>query len=280
MISFVKGFSGFALILLIFFSSGCATPDARLHANGLIKRAGFKVENLQTKFFLLRDLSKTTISAKVLRVYIEGDGFAWVSRTQPSNDPTPHNPLGLMLAAADPSANVLYLARPCQYIGPPLPTECSTAWWTDKRFSAEVIAAMDEALSQFVSRLPPGIELELVGYSGGATIAAQLAARRHDVRSLRTIAGNLDVAFVNQLHHVSPMPEATSAIDVAPVLATLPQIHFSGSEDHIVPTIVAERYRAVTGGRCTQVRVVPSMSHGSNWAAEWPALLAETPVCR
>lgn len=279
MISVNKQFLIRPLIVLAFLTAGCAQQDARLTANALTNRAEFNSEDLQTKTFLLRALSKISPSANILRVYIEGDGFAWASRTQPSTDPTPHNPVGLKLALADPSANVLYLARPCQYIGPPLPAECNARWWTDKRFSPDVIAAMDEALSQVVRRLP-GVEIELVGYSGGATIAAQLAARRHDVRSLRTVAGNLDVAMVNQLHHVSAMPDATSAIDVAPTLATLPQIHFSGSEDTTVPLAVAKHYQHASGARCTQVVPVPGMQHGSDWAARWPALLAQTPLCR
>lgn len=279
MISGYKQFLAGTLIFLVFFVSGCADRDARTSAKSLSMRAGLTSENLQTKFFLLRALSKTSPSATVLRVYIEGDGFAWVSRTQPSNDPTPRNPVGLMLAAADPSPDVLYLARPCQYVGPPLPAECSTTWWTDKRFAPQVITAMDEALSRFVSRIP-GVELELIGYSGGATIAAQLAARRHDVRSLRTVAGNLDVALVNQIHHVSAMPDAASAIDVAPQLASLPQIHFSGAEDSTVPVQVAERFQQATGPRCSQIVTIPGMRHGSDWAAIWPRLLANVPVCR
>ncbi|MGP3591519.1 alpha/beta fold hydrolase [Vagococcus sp. WN89Y] len=266
------------LIVLMFLAAGCAHQDARTHARELSKRAGFVESDLQTQSFLLRTLSKTGTSAKVLRVYIEGDGFAWVTRSQPSTDPTPHNPVGLLLAAADPSANVLYLARPCQYTGPPLPTECSVKWWTDERFSLPVIAAMDEALSQFTRRMP-GVSLELVGYSGGATLAAQLAARRHDVVSLRTVAGNLDVAFVNQLHNVSAMPKATSAIDVAARLASLPQIHFSGTQDRVVPVSVAKRYQRVAGTRCTRVEQVAGMQHGSDWAARWPQLLAKVPGC-
>lgn len=279
MISVHKQLLSGILIILVFFASGCADRDARITASALANSAGMTSENLQTKRFLLRALSKTSPSAKVLRVYIEGDGFAWVTRTQPSGDPTPHNPVGLMLAAADPSPDVLYLARPCQYIGPPLPAECTTTWWTDKRFAPEVIAAMDDALSRFVSRMP-GVELELIGFSGGATIAAQLAARRHDVRSLRTVAGNLDVALVNQIHHVSAMPDAASAIDVAPQLSALPQIHFSGTEDSTVPVLVAQRFQQATGTRCAQVVQIPGMRHGSDWAALWPQLLAQVPVCR
>jgi len=279
MIRIIKQCRAGILIVLMFLATGCAHQDPRISASMLANRAGFTVSNLQTKSFLLRALSKTYPSAKVLRVYIEGDGFAWVTRSQPSMDPTPRNPVGLRLAAADPSPNVLYLARPCQYIGPPLPKECSVTWWTDKRFSQPVVAAMDEALSQVVSRMP-GVALELVGYSGGATIAAQLAARRQDVRSLRTVAGNLDVAFVNQIHNVSAMSEAASAIDVAPQLASLPQIHFSGAQDSTVPVSVAERYQKITGTRCSKVEQVAGMRHGSDWAALWPRLLESVPKCR
>lgn len=279
MINKFKQYRAGILIILMFLASGCASQDARTSASALAKRAGFVEQNLQTQTFLLRALSKTDSQVKILRVYIEGDGFAWVTRNQPSSDPTPRNPTGLKLAAADPSPNVLYLARPCQYIGPPLPAECRMEWWTNKRFSLPVVAAMNQALSQFVERMP-GVKLELVGYSGGATIAAQIAARRHDVRSLRTVAGNLDVAWVNQLHNVSAMPEATSAMDVAARLAALPQIHFSGTLDRVVPLAVAERYQHATGVRCTQVEEVAGMQHGSDWAALWPQLLAKEPVCK
>ena len=137
---------------------------------------------------------------------------------------------------------------------------------------------MDEALSRFVRRMP-GVELELIGFSGGATIAAQLAARGHDVRSLRTVAGNLDVALVNQIHHVSAMPDAASAIDVAPQLSALPQIHFSGTEDSTVPVLVAQAVQQATGTRCAKVVQIPGMGHGSDWAALWPQLLAQVPAC-
>ncbi|WP_435926951.1 alpha/beta fold hydrolase [Dryocola sp. BD613] len=215
---------------------------------------------------------------KLLRVYIEGDGFAWKSRTRPSDDPTPRNPVGLMLAAADPSDNVLYLARPCQFTAVPLPAVCTPAWWTDKRFSPSVIESMDGALSQVMQRYP-GAKIELVGYSGGGNIAALLAARRSDVSSLRTVAGNLDVAYVNTLHRVSAMPEAVNAIGIAPQLAAMPQIHFSGGADDIVPPAVAERFQRAVGTQCAQAETVRGMAHGSDWAAIWPALLKKRVGC-
>lgn len=138
---------------------------------------------------------------------------------------------------------------------------------------------MNEVLSQVIQRYPQA-KVELVGYSGGGNIAALLAARRADVVSLRTVAGNLDVAYVNALHRVSAMPDAQSAADVAPELAGLPQIHFSGADDRTVPPAVAARFQQATGARCAQVEVMPGMAHGSDWAALWPGLLAKAPVCR
>lgn len=269
----------YLLITLIFLLAGCVNGDGRERAARLAKKAGLNSQNLQTSPFELRVWLRITAPEQPVRVYIEGDGFAWRSRTRPSDDPTPRQPTGLMLAAADTSANVVYLARPCQFIGPPLPANCGATWWTDNRFSPQVVQAMNEALNQALRALPD-VRIELVGYSGGGAIAALIAAQRDDVRSLRTVAGNLDVAYVNATHNVSAMPQALSAIDVAPQLANLPQIHFTGSADTTVPPAAARRFQQAAGGRCVRIESVQGMAHGSDWAAVWPSLLQRQPDCR
>ncbi|MGA1373146.1 MAG: alpha/beta hydrolase, partial [Pseudomonadales bacterium] len=40
-----------------------------------------------------------------LTIYIEGDGFAWATASQPSTDPTPINPVALRLALAHHAGN-------------------------------------------------------------------------------------------------------------------------------------------------------------------------------
>lgn len=269
----------YLLITLVFFLAGCVSGDSRERATLRAKKSGLNSQNLQTATFELRIWQRMTSPGKPVRVYIEGDGYAWASRTRPSDDPTPRQPTGLMLAAADTSANVLYLARPCQFIGPPLPANCGATWWTDNRFSPQVVQAMNQALSQAL-RPWPNMRIELVGYSGGGAIAALIAARRNDVRSLRTVAGNLDVDYVNAVHRVSAMPDALNAIDVAPRLANLPQIHFTGSADTTVPPAAARRFQQAAGGRCVRIEQVQGMAHGSDWAAVWPSLLQQQPDCR
>ncbi len=267
------------LINLSFLFAGCTSVDRQSVASQIAKQSGLTRENVQTSSFLIVTWSRITPPATSLHVYIEGDGFAWQSRTRPSDDPTPHNPVGLTLAATDTRANVLYLARPCQFVGPELPADCSVRWWTEDRFSAEVLEAMNEALDRFVARYP-GVQLDLTGYSGGGNMAALLAERRKDVRSLRTVAGNLDVAYVNALHHVSAMPDSLNAIDSAASLRHIPQLHLSGDADKTVPSDVARRFVQAVGGNCARTAVVSGMGHGSNWAAIWPQWLAQgVPAC-
>ncbi len=205
-----------------------------------------------------------------ITVYIEGDGAAWRSRTEPSSDPTPQRFMGLRLAELDPSANVAYLARPCQYSRG---AACNTTYWTDRRFSEEVIAAMSAALD----RLKTAGGIHLVGYSGGAAVAVLVAARRNDILSLRTVAGNLDSEAVNRFNRVSPMPASLNPVDVAARLTGLPQRHLTGSADRRVPPFIAEGFVAALGpSRCATVTVVPGASHESGWEKVWPTAL---PTC-
>ncbi len=252
--------------------------DLNRQAQSLAQAGGLVRAQVQTEGFVLTSFYRITRPDQPLTVYIEGDGFAWRTRSQPSLNPTPIKAQGLALAAKDPAANVVYLARPCQFTPMSANPGCDVRYWTGKRFAEEVVVAMNQAVEQYAARAP-GQSLHLVGYSGGGNIAALLAARRQDVVSLRTVAGNLDVAEVNRLHRVTPMPASLNAIDIAPQLSGLPQVHYVGSEDKVVPQSVAQGFVRAVGGRCTQVRLVSGMGHNSDWAQRWPELLREPATC-
>lgn len=154
---------------------------------------GFAETLYPTPYFILYGQFRPG-TGDVLRVYIEGDGHAWQSRTRPSADPTPHNPVGLRLALADPSpAPLLYLARPCQYARGEVLRHCATRYWTSARLSEEVISSLDAAVS--AAKAHSGARhVALVGFSGGGGAAALLAARRRDVVFLGSVAGNLHLS--------------------------------------------------------------------------------------
>ncbi|WP_434715710.1 alpha/beta hydrolase family protein [Paraburkholderia sp. A3RO-2L] len=267
--------------------SACADTALLDHAQDVAAPAGLHREEISAGQFRLAAWSRITDPALPVHIYIEGDGRAWVSATEPSMNPTPAKAIGLMLAAADPSPNVVYLARPCQFTPTSDNPACDDAsWWTGKRYAPEVISAMNAAVGQVAQRVP-GQKLDLVGYSGGGAVAVLVAAQRTDVASLRTLAGNLDVAYVNQMHGVSGMPESGNPIDYAKAVARIPQMHFSGDSDTVVPPEVAKRFVRAAGSRCARWMTIESvtnepLTHDGAWASVWPVLLkdeAYAPYC-
>ncbi len=258
--------------------TGCAEMDRNANANSLGERAGLHREIIVTESFALTAFTRVSRPDAPLHVYIEGDGQAWLSLTEPSLDPTPHMAVGLALAAQDPAPNVVYLSRPCQFTPMAMNPQCGIPWWTSKRYAPAVVQSMDEAVDKLVARTP-GQRIDLIGYSGGGAVAVLIAAHRKDVESIRTVVGNLDTEFVNRLHDVSPMPQSENPIDYASQVATIPQVHFSGADDEVVPPSVAQRFVATVGTGCARAVTVPGLAHASDWPSHWVSLLASALPC-
>ena len=278
-----KKIAGLAPLFLLMLAtgllllSGCSATvgNARLFSEAYTK--GMRHRIVTVDGFAMTAFTRLQDASKPIHLYVEGDGKAWVSRAEPSADPTPRHAIGLQLALGDPFANVIYLARPCQFSLHESPA-CTQALWTSQRFSNQVVNAMNAAVN-ILKAGHPDQPLELIGYSGGAAIVVLLASRRDDVTSLRSVAGNLDHEAFNRYHKVSPMPDSLNPIDVANVLRGLPQIHFSGADDTIVPSFIAESFTLKAGG-CARIEVVEGAGHDSGWVEAWPTLLSETPSCK
>lgn len=270
-------------LLLAAWLSGCATTatpaQRRQLADELARAGGLGGTQVPAAGFVLLAYQRLAAPGQALTVYIEGDGYAWKTRHSLSDDPTPTDPVALRLALRDPAANLVYLARPCQYLAAPDAGRCAPDYWSSRRFSEEVIAATDAALAQLRARAQaPG--LHLVGYSGGAAVAALVAARRGDVLSLRTVAGNLEHAALTTLHGVTPLHGSLNPAAQAARLSALPQRHFAGGRDRVVPPAIAEGFLArLDSQRCAALTVVPEASHEQGWAEHWPGLLALAPAC-
>jgi hypothetical protein len=261
-----------------FMLGGCAELDRNAHADALAAPAGLQREQIATPAFVLTAYVKVTRPDRPIDLYVEGDGLAWLSRFQPSLDPTPREATGLALAAVDPADNVVYLARPCQYTPMDQNPRCGIPYWTGKRLAPDVVASMNDAVSRIAAKAP-GQRINLVGYSGGAAIAILVAARRSDIASIRTVAGNLDDEYINRIHDVSAMPDSLNPIDFASQVAAIPQIHYTSDQDHVVTPEVSRRFVEATGLRCARSSVVSGLAHDGNWASRWPELLRRVPAC-
>jgi pimeloyl-ACP methyl ester carboxylesterase len=279
-----------ALLLSLFVLlalSGCtATPAERGSAAGEIAdQGGLARATFRSQGFVLTTWSRFAppkdgpSTGDDINVYIEGDGYAWATSTDPSSDPTPLNPLALRLAAADSASSVLYLARPCQFRPPATRDSCDTSFWTTHRFAESVVAALDGAIDR---ALPPSPRrrLTLIGYSGGGGLAVLLAARRSDVVAVVTVAGNIAHGVWTSHHKVSPLKGSLDPIDSAARLAAIPQLHLTGADDAIVPRLIADTFaRRSPAGGCIRVVTIADATHDKGWLENWPALLSRIPVC-
>ena len=205
-------------------------------------------------------------------VYIEGDGNAWRSRSRVSSDPTPDDPVALRLGLRDPDPGVLYLARPCQYVGRKFIASCNPSLWTAARYSLEVIEAMGRAIS--ASKLSAEDRLTLVGYSGGGVIATLVASRRLDVDELVTIAAPLDIVAWTSYHRVSPLKDSLNPSEREPVYGTTREFHFHGGRDLVVPPAVIERYRLQASRANVHFFTVSEFDHKCCWVRDWPKFLS------
>ena len=253
-------FAGLAVL-----GGGCA---GRLnHAEELARPAGLVRQTVETQNYSLAAWVRLSDPARPVTIYIEGDGAAYDGDGNPSLDPTPRKALALSLATYDPAVNVMYLARPCQYVKD---SRCRFADWTTRRFDEPAVSAMNEAIDRLI---PQDGKINLVGYSGGGAIAALLAERRADVLSLRTITGNLDPAGVNHLHHATENLSALNPMTDASKLSHLPQLHFVGDHDDAVPVSFADRFVQAEGEKSCASVVHVNAAHEEGWEDAWANLL-------
>jgi pimeloyl-ACP methyl ester carboxylesterase len=241
----------------------CQSPREALQQ--MAEEHGRQMEVLPGHTFPLLILAPHTVEKMTrLRVYLEGDGHSWATATQPSLDPSPHNLLVPRLALNDPTPNA-YLARPCQFV---MAAACQPALWTHRRFSQEVVTRLSQALDQLKQRYG-NREFELVGYSGGGALALLLAAQRNDVTQVQTLAGNLSPRLWAMMKGLSPLDGSLDPLDYHDRLALLPQRHFIGDADLIIPSGLADKYQQALGSPLSQCIHVPGTSHDTGWEATW-----------
>ena len=272
----VAGSLALALLLLLApVLSGCVegrVESARQRAAEIAERGGLSQQLVNAPPFTLLTYGRDAPGGDRLVVYIEGDGLAWINRGQVSDDPTPEDPVALRLAAADEAPAVLYLARPCQFVGT---AGCPAKYWTGARFAPEVVEAANQVIDS-AKRKTGKSKVELIGYSGGGVLAALLAARRNDAARVIAVAANLDLPFWTAWHGVAPLTDSLSPTDAVDALGHRHLVMLVGGRDEIVPPIIAEHFRArLPAAADAAILSYADFSHECCWAKAWPALLRD-----
>lgn len=262
-------------VVFLFFANSCTfnSIDYRIkYADELAVQNSLKKEIIKTQNFYLLTYSKISNPKATLNVYIEGDGFAWKNRYTISENPTPKNPVALKLAIVDSNSNILYIARPCQYV---VDAMCQEKFWTGSRFSKTVIDSTNEVISQFAKKYKIK-KVNLFGYSGGGAVVVLVGSIRSDVSSIGTIAGNLNHKELMKLHGVTPFDDSLDAVDVIEKVKNIPQFHLVGAKDRIVPPEIvisfAKRVNEIGGN--ARFKIIDKADHQyEGWGEVWKEAL-------
>lgn len=168
-----------------------------------------------------------------IHIYIEGDGHAFDASGHPTDDPTPRGTFMRDLAARDTSPNVVYMARPCQFI---MSSKCNVHDWTDGRFSEKIVNEMSDAV-RWVAR---GRPIVLIGYSGGAMISGLIINNNPDldIRKWITIAGVLNHTDWTEYFGDTPLSRSQNLNGLPHVFAR----HYVASDDVVVPFALSQRW--------------------------------------
>lgn len=254
--------------------AACSLPSALergAHMDQLAQAQHWHKLRLPAGEFVLTGFQPDSPPSDPLTIYIEGDGMAWLTPELPSENPTPRQPMALELALRHPGSAVAYLARPCQNAAAADWGNCRVDHWTDQRYSEAVVAASNQAISA-LKQSRQAKKLILVGYSGGGSIAALVAARRDDVIRLITVAGNLDIQTWARGHRLPPLQGSLNPADAAPRLRHIAQLHFVGTRDRVVTPDVVQAYIGRFPPENQPALRLIDADHGCCWVELWPEL--------
>ena len=204
------------ILLFLLLLCGC---------QGIVVPESFLCKEIQTNTYKLASWQKITDKSQPIRIYIEGDGYAFNHLGYPTTNPTPRGTFLREIAFNDPNPNVVYLARPCQFVED---NQCDVKDWTTGRFSQDIINSTTQAITNISNKQP----VILIGYSGGALLSGLVIEQnpKLPVKKWITLAGVLNhTKWTEDLS----LPPLKDSVDLEK-LPTIPQIHFIGNKDTIV----------------------------------------------
>jgi len=236
-------------LFLFFILCGCqhiVVPDS------------FAYKEIQAGAYKLASWQKITDTKSPVRIYVEGDGNAFNHAGQPTSNPTPKGTFLREIVFNDPNPNVVYLARPCQYVED---IRCSQKDWTTGRFSQEIVNSAAQAVKEISKKQP----IVLIGYSGGALLSGLIIKQNSNlpVQKWITIAGVLNhKKWTEKLN----LPALKDSVDLEK-LPTVPQVHFAGLKDRVVPFSLTEKLVPAK-----DLIIIPNATHGRGYEAYYSVI--------
>ena len=256
-------------LAVLFLTTACGTSRPLMtteNAKRIAAPAWMIGREIPAGSYMLTAFERIHKYNSTVNVYIEG------------NTPAPDYPVGLHLASKDNADNVIYLAQPCQISGL-IDGDRKCTLSGENRYGPQAMAAFEDALDEIANRYDVR-GFHLIGYDGGAAVAANLAASRKDILSLRTVAGILDTDAYNAAHSMPPTSNNQNPALKAGQLADMPQYHFIGGQDTTVPPSILHSYfQTVPPTNCVKYEMIQENEHVDGWVEKWPELLKRPVNC-
>ncbi len=270
----MKSLSKTILIFCIIFLASCV--DFREQSYNIAHLGLMEEKIIKTDRFLIHSYQKIQDPSSPYVIYIEGDGVVFTSGRVLSKDPTPYKSMLLKFAALDSRPNVIYLSRPCQYTVK-IDSLCEQKYWAHDRNSSAVVESLNQAIAIITQN---SHKVDLIGYSGGGGIAIVIAAMNHKIRSIITMAGNLDYElFLFHQKHTKPFVDAINPIDVATKISHIPQIHYLGSDDTIITQDILMNFVTHSASFCVKYKILEDVSHWDGWFNYRNEIMNHIPSC-
>ncbi len=210
-----------ALLTSIFILSSCTTP--------IVVPSSFEYKEIKTQYFTLASWQKVTTNGD-MKIYIEGDGSSFNSRGYPTSDPTPRGTFLRKKAFEDDAPNVIYLARPCQFVND---FKCKQVYWTTGRFAPEVIVSTADA----IKKIAKDKNVELIGFSGGSQVAGLVSVMHPEIHVQKIVnyAPNLDHVAWTDEKNLYPLSDSLSLTNYQDKYLSFNQINYIAEEDSVIP---------------------------------------------
>ena len=200
-----------AVVFTAFFLFGCSSDQARINkAFDLAQQNNYMPEIISSSQFPIQIFYQAHNSNHAV-IYLEGDGLVINSHGGVALNPTPTDPMALRLASVDKRrVTKIVINRPFHYItsdhsDSDSDSDSDSRYWTTSRYAHEVIQSILEVIQNCQKQFHFKT-IEIIAYSGGASVALLLGPHLENIERITSFAGNgqdimLQDLFLSPLIH-------------------------------------------------------------------------------
>ncbi len=255
-----------AVIFTALFLLSCSSDQIRINkAFDLAKKNHYQASIIHTSIFPIQIFYQAHKSKHAI-IYLEGDGLVINKYGEVAMNSTPTDPIALRLACADDrKLTKIVIHRPYHYIKDP---NANSRYWTTARYAPEVIKSIAETIKNCQQQFSFST-MELVAYSGGASVALLLAPHLQNLQRITSFAGNLDHKDWTSYHNTNPLFESLDPLENKKILGEISQIHFLGTNDANTTVDLGLKYKQNINSDRVVITPIDGFEHDSDWPSVW-----------